>query len=327
MTRGRVIYSCPFVPAEWVRAHGFAPSRIIPRLSAASPNAGMCAYAQAFADAAAHEEDAAAIIVTTVCDQMRRSAEKIAAKTRTPVFLMNVPHTWQNPGSHKLYRNEIERLGRFFVSLGGEPASNDGLMRVMKDFDEARACVRESRPMLTARRYSESIASFNRDPGACVGVSSGSGPLAPAAGAPAAIIGGPLMGESFEVLDLIERAGGYVALDGTETGERTLPAPFDRRSLDDDPLGTLCEAYFGGIPDPARRPNSEFFKWLGRMIEERGIRGLIVVHYLWCDIWRAELRRIAEWSKLPVLPLDAGDGRLDPTRTMLRLEAFFEVTR
>jgi len=287
----------------------------------------MCAYAQAFADTAAHEEDAAAIIVTTICDQMRRSAEEIAAKTRTPVFLMNVPHTWRNPGSHKLYRDEIERLGRFFVSLGGEPASNDGLIRVMKGFDETRACVRESRPLLTARLYSESIASFNRDPSAYVGVSSGSGPLAPAAGAPVAIIGGPLMGESFEVLDLIERAGGYVALDGTETGERALPAPFDRRRLDDDPLGTLCEAYFGGIPDPARRPNSEFFKWLGRMIEERGIRGLIVVHYLWCDIWRAELRRIAEWSKLPVLPLDAGDGRLDPTRTMLRLEAFFEVTR
>ena len=142
---------------------------------------------------------------------------------------------------------------------------------------------------------------------------------------PVAIVGGPLMAESFEILDLIEQAGGYVALDGTETGERTLPAPIDRRRLADDPLGALCDAYFGSIPDPARRPNSEFFKWLGRMIEERGIRGLIAVHYLWCDTWRAEVRRIAEWSELPLLPLDAADNGLDPTRAKLRLEAFLEV--
>lgn len=160
----------------------------------------MCAYAQAFADTAAREDDAAAIVVTTICDQMRRSAEKIAAKTTTPVFLMNVPHTWQNPGSHKLYRNELERLGRFLVSLGGEPASNDGLVGVMKGFDETRACVCESRPLLTARHYSESIASFNHDPSAYVVVSSGSGPAAPAAGALVAVVGGPLMGDRKSVV-------------------------------------------------------------------------------------------------------------------------------
>ena len=290
MTHGRVVYSCPFVPAEWVQAHGFAPSRIIPRLSVAFPNAGVCAYAQAFADTAARE-DAAAIVVTTVCDQMRRSAEKIAASTTTPVFLMNVPHTWQCAGSRKLYRDEVERLGRFLVSVGGEPASNESLTRAMNAFEEARACVL---------------------------------PSAPAQGVPVTVLGGPPAGEAYEILDLIECTGGQVVLDGTETGERTLPAPFDRRKLDDDPLDALCEAYFG-IPDPARRPNSEFFDWLGRMIEDRGIRGVIVVYYLWCDIWRAESRRIAEWSKLPMLPLDLGG--LDLTRARHRLEAFFEVIK
>lgn len=350
MTSGRVVYSCPFIPAEWVRAHGFTPSRIVPSISSASPNTGVCAYSHAFVNAVAREQDVSAVIVTTLCDQMRRSADEIAARISAPVFLMNVPHTWQTPGSHRLYREEVERLGRFLVSVGGEPASRDGLARVMSQFDEARARIRESRPLLSGRQYSELIASFHRDPAAestSVGAkqwqtdppnSMDPGAIASplqlntksgriSRGVPVGIVGGPLMMESFEILDIIEQAGGYLALDGTETGERTLPAPFDRRRIADDPLGALCDAYFGGIPDPARRPNSEFFKWLGRMIEERGIRGLIAVHYLWCDTWRAEVRRIAEWSQLPLLPLDAGDGGLDQTRAKLRLEAFLEVVK
>ncbi|MCX6344398.1 MAG: 2-hydroxyacyl-CoA dehydratase family protein [Armatimonadetes bacterium] len=334
----RIIYSCPFVPAEWIAAHGLEPSRIIPKMTSSGAPNGVCPYAQAFTEAIAEESDAAAIIFTTVCDQMRRISETAAARTFKPIFLMNVPHTWQNPGAHRLYRDELERLGRFLEKLSGTNPSGGDLTGIMSQYGEIRQQILDSRPNLTARQFSEMMAAFHHNP-CCFGILM---PKPTPQGSrnnllPVALIGGPLTSEAFGIFDLIEQAGGYVALDGTETGERTLPAAFDRRSIailrlsnilrlsKDDPLGTLADAYFGHIPDPFRRPNSEFFKWLKQMIDERGIRGIILRHYLWCDIWRAEAQRIADWAGLPFLELDAGDGGLEPSRTLFRLEAFMEV--
>lgn len=325
MTR-QVIYSCPFVPAELIAACGFVPSRVTPvRPSIGSSANGICCHAAAFTDFAIERADAAAVIFTSTCDQMRRSAEIVARQSDKPVFLMNVPHTWQSVASYKLYMDELRRLTRFLASRGGSVPSNETLAEVMSVYNQARAHVRDSRHILTARQYSELIAAFNRNPGAYTGLGSPTGPADVPQGVPVALIGGPLVRESYRIFDHIELAGGHVALDATKTGERTLPAPFDRRLLREDPIGVLADSYFGSIPDPARRPNSEFYKCLAAQVSERGIRGIILLHYLWCDNWRAEARRISEWSGLPFLHLDIGDSGLDLTRTRLRLEAFFEV--
>ena len=77
-----------------------------------------------------------------------------------------------------------------------------------------------------------------------------------------ALVGGPLRPHLFELFDIIRRSGGEVVLDATTTGERTLPSPFDRRRVGEDPFSTLVEAYFGEIPDAFRRPNSRLYQWL-----------------------------------------------------------------
>lgn len=324
---GKIVYSCPFVPAEWIRAHGFAPSRVISRISGmgiSSPN-GVCPYTTAFLEAIRRQEGVSGVIFTTACDQMRRAAEAAAAGVDLPVFLMNVPHTWQSAGSYRFYIEELHRLGRYLCEIGGTEASN--LPGIMLDYDQARACIRDSRSILTPRQFSELIADFNRRPDVYVGVNLAEERIERQQGVPVALLGGPLARDSFKIFDIIEKAGGAVVLDATETGERSLPAPFDRRNLQDDPVGTLADAYFGSITDPFRRPNSEFFRWLGNMIESRGIKGLILQHYLWCDNWRAEVKRIADWSGLPMLTLDIGDGGFDIARANTRIEAFFEVLK
>ena len=53
------------------------------------------------------------------------------------------------------------------------------------------------------------------------------------------------------IFDLIEQLGGRVVLDGTEGGERTMPARFDPERVREDPLGELVRAYFDTIPDEA----------------------------------------------------------------------------
>jgi len=145
-------------------------------------------------------------------------------------------------------------------------------------------------------------------------------------GVPLAIVGGPLMRREFDILDLAEQAGGRVVLNATETGERGMCAPFDRRRLKDEPLLELANAYFGGIQDASRRPNSEFYKWLKSKFTDREVRGIIFHRYVWCDMWHAELRRLKDWTDLPVLDIDStGDDETHRQRTANRIHAFLET--
>ena len=321
-----IVYSCPFVPAEWIRAHGVRPSRILPSApgDATFTGTGVCPYASAFAHAACSMGDADAIVVTTVCDQMRRIAEWLDRGTDRPVFVMNVPATWQTTTAQKIYASEVRRLGRFMVTLGGRTPTDGELAAAMREYDTDRAALRDARGGLSPRQYSEAIARFHRD---------GTLELAAAAvprvgdGVPVALIGGPLVHHHFGIFDLIESCGGRVVLDGTTSGERTMPARFDRRGLSDDPFGMLVDAYFGTIPDAFRRPNTQLYQWLKDVIPERGIRGIILRHYTWCDTWHVEAQRMKEWNEVPVLAVACGADEHIDAHTASRIEAFLEMLR
>ena len=324
-----VIYTCPYVPAEWIAAHGLHASRLIlDRADSASMfirTEGVCPFVRSFISEVMNNCEAEGVIVTTVCDQMRRAFDIIVRKCELPAFLMNVPNTWQNLESHKLYINELKRLGRFLVHIGGKPPSNDSLKNVMVEYDAARNSVLMTRESLSGKQYAEAIATFGRngpdrrtDHVKGIEIQTNSVPLA--------IVGGPLMRQDFGLFDKIEQSGGRVVLDATETGERGMCRPCDRRLMYEDPLMELADAYFGGIQDASRRPNSEFYKWFQRELASRGVQGIIFHRYLWCDMWHAELRRLKDWTDLPVLDIDtAGDNETDEYRTVNRIHAFLEM--
>jgi len=365
-----IVYCCPFVPAEWIAAHGLRPCRVIPeeRVGGVEVYAGICPFARAFAGSAlalfsehqflgesggqdAHPPrrggqdarppdqpagavggrafcpphgpkretpgpentlargDAVAIVVTTACDQMRRIADLLAERSPRPVFLMNVPATWQTPAARELYASELRRLGRFLISVGGRPPSERELARVMLEHeaDRARECA---------------LQTGHRSP---ILENVGLARAAEGQGIPLALVGGPLLREDVVLFELVERAGGRVVLDGTETGERTRPAPFDRSRLDADPFAELVRAYFETIPDPFRRPDTLLHEWLRRETASRGVRGVILHRYVWCDNWHAQTQRLKETLGLPVLDLDAGTGGSGRTRSAARIEAFVEM--
>ncbi len=320
-----VLYTCPFVPAEWIAAHGLRPSRIVPRAKWDAPavavRTGMCPYARAFINEACSAAEDQAVIVTTACDQMRRAAELIAQRGRAAVFLMNVPATWQSPLAHRTYRQELDRLGRFLVELGGQARSRERLAGIMEDFETQREALRSARGLLEPGRYSRAIAEFHRS-GKLEVAEDGPGD---GGGVPLALLGGPLMRDDFEIFDLIRRAGGAIVLDATETGELTLPGRFDRRRLREDPLGEAADAYFGTIPAAFRRPNSELYRWLARLLPERGAAGIILRRYLWCDMWHAEAGRLREWGLLPVLDVQVSEEEDPSGRLEGRIRAFVEM--
>ncbi len=325
----RIIYTCPYVPAEWIAAHDLHPSRVIPQLAdtafSIARTEGVCPFVRSFIGEVMKNKEAGGVVVTTVCDQMRRARDILDRRSDVPAFLMNVPSTWQSLAAQKLYIDELKRLSQFLIRLGGKSPSADALAKIMLGYDTARTSILAARAYLSARQYAEAIAAFGRD-GPDKTPENAAGPESLIGGVPLAIVGGPLMRQDFDVLETTEQLGGRIVLDATETGERGTCAPFDRRRLRDNPLMELANAYFGGIQDASRRPNSELYKWLKRELVARAARGIIFHRYVWCDIWHAELQRLKDWIDLPVLDIDsAGDSESHEHRTPNRILAFLEM--
>jgi benzoyl-CoA reductase/2-hydroxyglutaryl-CoA dehydratase subunit BcrC/BadD/HgdB len=308
-------YCSPFVPAEWIAAHGLRPERL--RLHPTEKlTRGICPYAGALMDAALASTswpDVSALVLATTCDQMRYVAVMLEQRGDRPIFLLNVPSTWQTPAVRQLYLDELRRLGRFLAGLGGRAPSNAELADIMLASNLAREEENSRGP--TAR-----------------GALSGWGDSATAtptlSGIPLAILGGPLLETDCHIFDLIERAGGRIVLDATEHGQRTLPRPFDPARVAADPLQELADAYFDGIPDAFRRPDTQLYEWLGRELAARQVRGIILHRYVWCDLWHAEGQRLKQWSSMPLLELDVGpDDTGAPNRIQGRIEAFLEMLK
>lgn len=325
----KIIYTCPYVPAEWIAAHDLQPCRIIP--DAANSGSvviraeGLCPYVRAFINQLATGNGTCGIVVTTLCDQMRRGFDFIVRQCDNPAFLMNVPSTWQTVASQKLYMDELERLSRFLIKLGGKSPEDNTLVEIMLKYDIARKTLLDTRENLSAGQFAEAIARFNHDgPNEQINSSTDSESLM--RGIPLAIIGGPMMKQDFEILEMAEQSGGRIVLNATENGERGLCPPFDRRNLRENPLMELAGAYFGGIRDASSRPNSELYKWLKQELAARQVRGIIFHRNIFCDIWHAELSRLKDWSGLPVLDIDStGESESYRQRNSNRIRAFLEM--
>jgi hypothetical protein len=142
---------------------------------------------------------------------------------------------------------------------------------------------------------------------------------------PLALVGGPLPRSEWGVLDTIERAGGRVVLNATEAGERTL------MSLDlnkaGDPRDMLARRYVQGCVDVFQRPNTRLYAWLKERLTARQARGIVLWHYVGCDLWRAEAPSLREAFGLPVLLLQAEEAQADSLRNAGRIQAFVETLR
>ena len=324
-------YLSPFVPPEWIAAHGLRPVWLtLDRTTAHAHDAthrGICPCAGALVANAICGATPGALVLTTVCDQMRYASAYLDMAGDISTFLLNVPSTWQSPQTRQLYREELERLGRFLVQTGGcEPASRQ-LELTIEHYDDRRTAALKTRLKISARRWAETLVSLRSDLSpieACVaeGASDSGG------GIPLALIGGPLLAQDDSFLKLVEKAGGRIVVDASEGGERTLPALVDRRHLKDDPLDELVRIYFDTIPDVFRRPNTRLYEWLGEQLSAHSVRGIILRRYPFCDLWHAELHRLRQWSDVPVLDIDVASGEKgESSRTLGRIEAFWEMLR
>jgi benzoyl-CoA reductase/2-hydroxyglutaryl-CoA dehydratase subunit BcrC/BadD/HgdB len=329
---GQVEYFCPYVPAELIRACGFEPVRVCPdggQSERVIRREGLCPYTRGIIAHLVNGESQGPIILTSLCDQQRRIADMIGPKTQRPMFLMHLP-AGRRAESHLYYLSELRRLADFLVQNGGVRPEDQMLADWMLKFEEARSRFLDAQPRLNARCFVELTFEYGRyveDLDAWLGMFDiQKFERHDTSGIPLAVVGGPLMREDGFLFESIEAEGGRIVLNGTDFGERTFPAKLDRRRMDENPMLELADIYFGGIGHPFQRPNDLFYQWLGTSIKNRGVRGIILPRYAWCDVWHGEVQRMKEWSAVPVLDLDGGEGFYTAWgRIQTRVQAFLEM--
>jgi benzoyl-CoA reductase/2-hydroxyglutaryl-CoA dehydratase subunit BcrC/BadD/HgdB len=318
-----VFLTSPWIPAEWVRAHGLRPRGIwaaenFPR-GARPISEGVCAFAEAAARFAGAGTDCA-VVFSTACDQLRRAFDTAVFGGQRRAFLFNLPATWRTAAAEHIYRSELERLGKFLAAIGGRAPSQAKLRREMARSGRARKRLLEAAPDSSARGFAESVARFHWD-----------GSFAPPRRAarstqvPLALVGGPFLAPHWKLLDEVEAAGGRVALNATEMGERSLTPAFEPESGADPAFDALVGGYWNNIVDVFQRPNARLYSWLQPRLASRGARGIVLRHFTGCDLWRAEARTLGEVSGLPVLLLEAGGEPGAAPREINRLQAFVEM--
>jgi benzoyl-CoA reductase/2-hydroxyglutaryl-CoA dehydratase subunit BcrC/BadD/HgdB len=322
-----VAYCSPMVPPEWIAAHQMQP--VWPRLAAplgetaTAAHRGVCRCAGLLVDHVLDAPQFDAVVLTTSCDQTRYAAALLRHVADLPVFLMNIPSTWQGTAAGRLYRDELDRLGRFLERCGGRRPSAVDLRRVARHYNAARDRLRRNWPSPSHVAYRAQLDAL-RCGGDVAMVPGASGNAR--TGVPLALVGGPLLEHDFVILQLVDRAGGQIVLDASEGGERSLPGPLDPEQLERDPLAGLCRAYCDTIPAVFRRPNTALYRWLGRYLDERRVRGILFWWRLSCDLWHAELEPMRVWSPVPLLDVEAIDGGCSAAaRTAGRIEAFIEM--
>jgi benzoyl-CoA reductase/2-hydroxyglutaryl-CoA dehydratase subunit BcrC/BadD/HgdB len=319
-----VFLTSPWIPAEWIRAHGLTPRGIWSvenfQPGALPLSAGTCAFAEASVRCAEARTDSA-LIFSTACDQMRRGFDAAMLHGQRRAFLFNLPATWQTPAAKEMFRAELGRLGEFLLTIGGRAPSPERLRQEMEQSGATRKRLTESEPASSPRGFAEAVARFHWD-----GTFSPPPPTAPANQIPLALVGGPFLASHWKLLDEIEAAGGRVVLNATKTGERGLCPAFEFAD-DTNPFDALVHGYCDHIVDVFQRPNTRLYSWLKPRLAAREVRGIMLWHFTGCDLWRAEAQTLRETFGLPVLLLEAGGEPGNAPRELTRLQAFVETLK
>lgn len=332
ITSAEVFLTSPWVPAEWVKAHGLEPRAVIFGADfGARPaplGAGICAFAEniiQFARAANKPR----VVFTTHCDQLRRTFDSLSSDARPRNFLFNLPATTRTPAAHRIFRAELERLGKFLVGAGGCAPEAADLEAGMLVCEMARVRLREAAAHCVGREYAGMLKQFHWDGSSETPASSTN--IGDGDRARLAVIGGPLDPDN-ALWKQLENSGAEVVLNASEWGERSLgrPAsgrPVERRDAEIDPVDLLTDRFFNRCIDVFQRPNEVLYDWFLPKLGARQVQGVILWHYFGCDLWRAEAQTLRERCALPLLVLEADESGGALERQGNRVQAFVEALK
>lgn len=294
----KIAYCSQHVPPEWIAAHGITPLRIIPEMNLNTPleeSEGVCDFMRGFFNSAKHA-GADALIATSVCDQMRRGYDLYSTFSQLPTHLFNQPAMWKRASHLKLFRYELKKLSNFLISLGGSTPSNKKLRESMLQYEQNR------------KLKLQQETTDNHNSSKCYGIG---------------IVGGPITPHQQVLINLFINDGAYVAFDSSEFSNENAPFSYNRRELHESAFDHMAQQWFEANHAIYQRPNTPFYQWLQRRIDQTTPKALILNRWIWCDFWHGESERISSFSPVPVLILDVNRNETS-ARNSTRVMAFIE---
>ncbi len=347
----RIGYISPYLPPEIIWACGLIPVRLRPGCCLAAADGylprNFSIEARALL-AAALEGDLSldAVVLLDEDDTSRRLWDLWQAYADIPALgLVPLPRLDSGPACRR-YAEALGALAGSLAALSGHPLTAEGLGRAIDLYDEQRRLWRVLRRQwisggLSTGEWHElrwlalttAPDSANAELASCIG---GGSPDTGASQGPRLLVLGSLQVPR-QFLTLLEASGARVVAEDSDADERTLTEPIRGRSdgsirpgqeNQSDRLETLGAAYLAKPPGP--RPNAlpHRLAALTRLLDERGVQGVIALYPKFADAYLAEYIGLAELFRargLPALLLedDGESGFSGQQRT--RVEAFLEV--
>ena len=136
-----VLCTSPWIPPEWIKAHGLEPREFWNLAGAVTPKArgqGTCAYSEGCLECATRHPEHP-VIFDTSCDQLRRAFDVLQMTGGPGSFLFNLPATWQAPPASRIFRSELDRLSRWLQTLGGAVPDKQRLLQII-DESQSKRC-------------------------------------------------------------------------------------------------------------------------------------------------------------------------------------------
>ena len=324
-----VYYTCSYVPPEVIWAAGCRPVRLLP--SAPAPGEcdaflprDFCPYVRAaFWDLHRRAPPAAAVVLPTCCDPMRRLADVLRQHSpHVPCFLLDLPRT-RGKREEEYLAGRLEEILAALRALPGAVPPEGGLAEASRLFAEVRHLLHRVARTASAPAVHRLIRQVHAaDPRQAVASllareTTASGPTADARPRVLVVTSHPV---DPGVLEVIEQAGARVVAEDSCLGDRLLTIP---------PGGStpreLAAAYLGRPPCPRMELPEERLAYLEDVARARGAQGIIFLALKYCDNLGYDFPWVRERSALPVLFLESDYGISASGQLLTRVQAFVET--
>jgi benzoyl-CoA reductase/2-hydroxyglutaryl-CoA dehydratase subunit BcrC/BadD/HgdB len=332
---GLIGYTCSYTPAELLAATGFKPYRLLHGdvgLSAKGENSvrvDACSLVKLnIGYLIENQEKFVAIVGSTGCDMARRMFDVISELTDIPVYLFNNPRT----DKPRIFYDEIDWLVGELENLSKKKFSPKVLETEIQRWEEARnryrvyAQKRAQNPSListtnfqqVAMNYHKGDIELSEFP-SCPFPTGGGGNRWVADKPRVYLLGSPFPYEAHQILELLE-------LNLRIAGDFNCGiSRFLNINIKEKNLNGIKDAYYNQPPCIFKRPNKQFYEFVGTQIKQLECKGIIAWTLDYCDIYEFELKRIERIFQLPVLRIRSNLSFQNLNQLKTRIGAFAEM--
>jgi benzoyl-CoA reductase/2-hydroxyglutaryl-CoA dehydratase subunit BcrC/BadD/HgdB len=284
------------------------------------------------------------LVAPITCQHLKKVAEIWEYHAETEIFKLGVPHQDDTDFGLEYFAGRLRALKDRLQSFTGNEISSERLTEAIVLYNRMRDLLRKicllrrmsPQPIGSSEFIKLNHASFYADPTFMVGALDSvyrglrEKRQETKAEAPRLLLVGPNVAYGdYKVLDLVEAAGGEIAVEEVCEGMRYYWQDIENGG---DPIQSLAKGYLVDRVPCAfmRRSAKKRFDFALNLVKEFSVDGVIWYELLGCETYDSEsyfFKLRMEEQEIPMLILESEYGVADIGQLKIRIEAFLEQIR